>query len=73
MRQGRMFSAPPSFSKHAQKLTVVVEHFFEVRDMPALVHAVPGKASSDMVVDASARHRAQGQQGVGARRLVPLG
>jgi hypothetical protein len=40
----------------AQQLGVVVEHLLEVRNHPALVHAVAVKAAGQLVVDAAARH-----------------
>ena len=44
----------------AQQLGVVVEHLFEVRHHPALIHAVAMEASGELVVHAAARHPLQG-------------
>ena len=40
----------------AEQLGVVVEHLFEVRDEPMIVHAIPGEATGELVVDAPAGH-----------------
>ena len=40
----------------AQQFGVVVEHLLEVRNHPALIHAVAVKAPGKLVVDAAARH-----------------
>ena len=44
----------------AQQLGVVVEHLLEVRNDPALVHAVAMESAGELVVDAAARHLFQG-------------
>ncbi len=53
----------------AQQLGVVVEHLLEVRNAPALVHAVAMKAAGELVVDAAAGHVLEG----GAEGHVPQG
>ncbi len=58
-----------------QKFGIVVGHFLEMRDAPALVDRIAVKATADLVVDAAERHafeRAHGdlqQLGI-ARRLI---
>ena len=42
----RISCCPPGIGIQAQQRPVVVEHFLEMRDRPALVHAVAAKAAA---------------------------
>ena len=44
----------------AQEFGVVVEHFFEMRNNPALVHAISVKAAGKLIVNATASHLFKG-------------
>ena len=54
----------PSFGRETQDLGVVIEHLFKMRNVPALVDAVPGIPATDVIVDATAFHRQQGVHAV---------
>ena len=73
LNQRRVGCAPPRFGIGPQQQAVVVEHFFKVGHVPPFVDAVAGEPSSDVVVNATACHGAQRQQGVIAQRVSPLG
>ena len=62
--QCRVSLKGPSFGREAQNLGVVIEHLFKMRDVPALVDAVPGIPATDVIVDATAFHREQGVHAV---------
>ncbi len=43
-------------TQHAQKLGVVIQHFFKMRDEPFVVGGVTCKAATHMIVDAACEH-----------------
>ena len=45
---------------HAKKKCVVIQHFLEMGHGPLLVDAVPGEATTELVIHATPRHRRQG-------------
>ncbi len=47
----------PSVKIDASEQGVIVEHFFKMRNAPAIVCAVTRKAAADNIVHAAARHR----------------
>jgi hypothetical protein len=63
----------PGVGAERQQRPVVVEHFFEVRDFPALIDAVAAEAAADLVVDAAFAHAAQRGQRHPARTRRPGG
>ncbi len=45
-----------------EQRAIVVEHFFEMRNFPALIHAVTAKAAAHLVVNAAFGHVPQSDQ-----------
>ncbi len=52
----------PGIRIQAQQRPVVVEHLLEVRDRPALVHAVAAETAADLVEEPAFGHAAEGMQ-----------
>src|SRR6202167_3536656 len=42
-----------------EQLGIVVTHFLEMRDQPALIHGVAGKTAAEMIVDAALANMVQ--------------
>jgi hypothetical protein len=61
----------PGVGAERQQRPVVVEHFFEVGNFPALVDAVAAEAAADLVVDAAFAHaRQRGQRHLARIRIL---
>ena len=52
----------PAGGEQRQKLGVVVEHLLEMWHQPAIVGRVAGEAAADVIVDAAAAERAEGEE-----------
>jgi hypothetical protein len=48
------------FEVHARELSIVVQHFFEVRHQPAVVGRIASEAASEVVVHAPVLHTVEG-------------
>ena len=57
--QQRIAAALPSVAIQAEQQAVVVEHFFEVRNVPAFVHAIAAEAATELVIQPAVRHLLQ--------------
>ena len=55
----RSVEAHRCFGVHRQQLRVVVKHLLEMRDVPALVHAITEEASGQLIVQAARGHAFQ--------------
>ncbi len=53
----------PGIGQEAQQRTVVVKHFFEMRDGPGRIHRVARKAAAELVVNAAAAHLLEREAG----------
>jgi len=57
----------------ASELGLIVEHFFEVGDVPEAVDGIAVEAAAEMVMDATGGHLAEGENGHGSGGLLILG
>ena len=60
VREERIVRDLESFQVRNRQLRLVVEHFFEMRDEPALVHRITMKAAAELIVHAAVGHGTQG-------------
>src|SRR2546430_13193029 len=65
-----LFPYTTLFRSQAQQRAVVVEHFFEMRDLPLRIHAVAREPAPELVVDASERHALERVRGDPLERMA---
>ena len=66
----RIAARLPGIGIESEQRAVVVEHFLEMRDLPALVHAVTAEAATELIMDAAFGHADQGRQGGVAGNVI---
>ncbi len=66
-----MTAALPLLGVNLEQQTVVVEHLFEMRNLPLAIGGVPVKTAGQLIEDASPRHLVEGEtQHARGRRLL---
>jgi len=63
----------PSFEVGGDQGPLVIEHFFEMGDEPFFVRRIPGEASTQLIVNPTLSHPAQGGEGHVLAGLPPPG
>src|SRR5205814_9584924 len=66
-----VFGRLPQMVTQPREKCVVIEHLFEVRDLPFTIDCITSKPAPELVVDAAARHGAKGVPGDRQRQLGP--
>lgn len=70
---GGVVSDLESVEVGASELGLIVEHFFEVGDVPEAVDGIAVEAAAEMVMDATGGHLAEGKNGHGSGGFLILG
>ena len=70
---GGIVSDLESVEVGASELGLIVEHFFEVGDVPEAVDGIAVEAAAEMVMDATGGHLAEGKNGHGSGGFLILG
>ena len=61
-KKNRFFAHLKGFCQYSEQQSVVVKHFFKMRDAPSLVGCIAGKATAELITDTSLQHFLQRKQ-----------